>query len=109
MYLLTKSHVYAVTRECINYNKNKFNTDHVSSHVEEPDFCHLSNFIIDNTDKISIRQPQLDAPITPHKQRFRYLFNLPSNLADEYRYCIERDDGNCAGNNVLSGEPERRQ
>ncbi|AKN63335.1 lef-11 [Agrotis segetum granulovirus] len=96
--LLTKSHVYAIVRECVNFKKHNFDTENVLAHVEDSNFSVISEFINANADRIFIRQPQLDIPITPHRERLSYIFNLPKNLELEYLYCEQRYNGSKNGN-----------
>lgn len=90
--LLTKSQVYAIVREAINYRKNIFDTDNVAAHVEEAGFTSISGFIKRNAHEIFIRQPDLLVDISAHLDRLEYIFNLPKTLEEEYAHCESRNN-----------------
>ncbi|AJK91706.1 lef-11 [Spodoptera frugiperda granulovirus] len=89
--MLTKSQVYAVVREAINYRKHHFDTDNVCCHVEDPGFASVSGFIKRHAHEILIRQPDLLVSISAHLDRLEYIFNLPKSLDEEYAYCLVRN------------------
>ncbi|ACH69404.1 LEF-11 [Pseudalatia unipuncta granulovirus] len=93
--MLTKSQVYAIVREAINYRKNNFDTDNVTSHVEEAGFASISAFIKRNAKEIFIRQPDLLLNISAHLDRLEYIFNLPKTLEEEYAHCESRNNAVC--------------
>ncbi|AKR17502.1 LEF-11 [Mocis latipes granulovirus] len=93
--MLTKSQVYAIVREAINYRKNNFDTDEIASHVEEAGFASISAFISRNAHNIFIRQPDLLVDISAYLERLKYIFNLPKSLEEEYAYCETRNNAIC--------------
>ncbi|AQQ80320.1 LEF-11 [Betabaculovirus altermyunipunctae] len=93
--MLTKSQVYAIVREAVNYRKDNFDTDQVTSHVEDPGFASVFGFIKRNAHDIFIRQPDLLVSISAHLDRLQYVFNLPKTLEEEYACCLERYNGIC--------------
>lgn len=90
---LTKSQVYAIVREVINYKKATHDTTHVTSHVEDPKFACIFTFILAHANEIFIRKSTLDvdATIAPHIKRLNYLFNLPVSIQEEYLYCVNNE------------------
>lgn len=91
--MLTKSEVYHVIREVINYKKSNFDTANVTAHVEEAEFSGVSSFINDNIDRIVITQPDRHESVVSNKNQLKYLFNLSTNLSDEYEHCVKRNHG----------------
>nr|QNN89451.1 LEF-11 [Pieris brassicae granulovirus] len=92
--MLTKSQVYAIVREVINYRKFTDNTTNVTSHVENSYFAGNLQFIKQNADRIVIKHlEQLDVSIAPHTNRLNHLFNLPTSIDAEYKYCLRRNNG----------------
>lgn len=95
MMLLTKSQVYAIVREVINYKKSNGDTANVTSHVEDPQFEDIVQFINRHAEQIVLKHSdRLDATLAPHINRINHLFRLPSSLIEEYNYCCERNLGN---------------
>ncbi|ABQ51992.1 lef-11 [Spodoptera litura granulovirus] len=88
--ILSKSHLYSILREVINYKKHNFDTEDVVAHVEEAAFEELFAYILRCADKIFILQPDLYESIAPHKNRIRHLLKLPKTLQEEYLYCDAR-------------------
>ncbi|UYE99056.1 MAG: lef-11 [Betabaculovirus sp.] len=90
----TRSNLYAVVREVINYKKSTNDTTNITAHVEDCDFDHVLRFIKENADTIVIkRAEQPDTNLTTHLQRIKHLFNLPNTLDNEYEYCVNRNNG----------------
>ncbi|ABC61177.1 LEF-11 [Choristoneura occidentalis granulovirus] len=91
--LLTKSQVYAIVREVINYKKSTNNTVNVTSHVEDCGFADILSFIKEHADHILVKRlDHPDASIAPHIKRLEYLFDLPTLIDTEYNYCIVKND-----------------
>jgi len=90
--MLTKSEVYAVVREVINYKKTHNQTTDVTTHIGDARFASvLFQFIKEHADRIAIKHSeQLTASVVPHVERLNYLFNLPTDITEEYNYCIGR-------------------
>ncbi|APO13934.1 LEF-11 [Plodia interpunctella granulovirus] len=93
--MLTKSQVYAVVREVINFKKFQGDTSDVTAHVETPNFSTILQFIHEHADTIVIKRPdQLNIAVSSHRDRLNHLFKLPKNLSEEYEYCTKRyEDG----------------
>ncbi|QOD40014.1 lef-11 [Matsumuraeses phaseoli granulovirus] len=92
--LLTKSQVYAIVREVINFKKSTDDTTNVTSHVENSEFASIFQYIKERAGKIVIKHSDhQDASIEHHLTRLNYLFNLPNNLEEEYKYCVTRNNG----------------
>ncbi|AIS92051.1 late expression factor 11 [Erinnyis ello granulovirus] len=91
---LTRSDVYAVVREVINFKKSTNDTTNITAHVEDCDFDHVFQFIKENTDRIVIkRSDQPDTKLTCYLAHIKHLFNLPNSLDEEYKYCVSRNNG----------------
>lgn len=90
--MLTKSQVYAIVRETINYRKDKFDTLEISAHVEDPSFASNLDFIRRHSCEIFIQQPDLLLNISAHLASLEYIFNLPKTLEEEYAYCVSRNE-----------------
>lgn len=90
----TRSNVYAVVREVINFKKSTNDTTNITAHVEDCDFDHVLSFIKENSDRIVIkRADQPDTNLTAHWHHIKHLFNLPLTLDKEYEYCVNRNNG----------------
>lgn len=90
--MLTKSDLYAVIREVINFKKYHNNTTDVTSHVENPNFDTILQFIREHADQIFIIRPdQQKSSVAPYINRIEHLFNLPVEACAEYQYCLSRN------------------
>ncbi|AKN80792.1 late expression factor 11 [Diatraea saccharalis granulovirus] len=90
--VLTKSQVYAIVREVINYKKTHNQTSDVTAHVGETQFSSISQFIKEHADRIFINHSdRLETTVSPHLERLNYLFNLPEDIEEEYKYCLKRN------------------
>lgn len=91
---MTKSLVYAIVRESINYKKHVNDTTDVTSHVEDAGFESIIQYINKNADRIILnRSDRQETSVAAHLDRLNYLFRLPSTLEEEYEYCLRRNNG----------------
>nr|UYX49682.1 late expression factor 11 [Darna trima granulovirus] len=97
---LTKSQVYAVVRETINYKKSHNDTTDVTAHVENNRFASVSRFINERSSKIVIHQPDRpETSVALYTNRLQHLFNLPNSVKEEYEYCVRRNNESYHNNN----------
>ncbi|AAM70251.1 late expression factor 11 [Phthorimaea operculella granulovirus] len=83
--MLTKSDVYAIVREVINYKKSTGDTTDVTAHVETSQFASIHRFIKEYAQNIVIKHSdRIETPVTPHLNRLNYIFNLPQTTTEEY-------------------------
>ncbi|AAK70718.1 ORF58 LEF-11 [Cydia pomonella granulovirus] len=108
--MLTKSQVYAIVREVINYRKSTNDTQDVTAHVETPQFETIRQFINTHADRIVIKHfKRQDTAVAPHLSRLNYLFNLPTTIRDEYTYCLNRNNQNEAAAAATTATTIHRQ
>ncbi|AAP85687.1 lef-11 [Adoxophyes orana granulovirus] len=91
--MLTKSLVYSIVKEVINYKKFSGDTENVTAHVESGKFENISQYIDEHCSNIIIRHsdgPQTSADA--YKNKLKHLFKLPNSLELEYEYCCNRNN-----------------
>ncbi|AIG63211.2 LEF-11 [Helicoverpa armigera SNPV] len=92
---LTRSEVYALLREVINWRKHHMQVDRVCDHVSDPGFAVQQNYINSILDTASLVVgdcPEKKRLLNYHSKRLTNLFNLKTTLEDEYAQAVSKYD-----------------